>query len=79
LAVLDKRCHNHPPHVHYAYKVFIMCELIGGSFSETFDILDKGFFSRQNLPELSTERNTPEQIESMFEFYYNPDKNVMCD
>lgn len=73
LAVLDKKCHYHPPHLHYAYKIFIQCKIVGGSFTETFDILDKGFFRRNALPSLSTERNTKEQIDLMFE--YNDDQN----
>lgn len=79
LAVLDKKCHNHPPHLHYAYKIFILCEFNGGNFTEAFDILDKGFFKRNALPPLSLDRNTTEQIELMFEYKDNPQKLPIVD
>ena len=31
LALLDRNRHGHPPHVNHIYKVFIRCEIIGGS------------------------------------------------
>ncbi len=30
LAVMDKKCHSHPPSAAHVYKVFIRCEIIGG-------------------------------------------------
>jgi len=79
LAVMDKKCHNHPPALHYAYKLFILCKLQGGTFSEAFDILDKGFFKQDNLPPLSLERVLEEQINLMFEYKINPAKEVWLD
>lgn len=73
LAVMDKKCHPHPPHAHYAYKIFILCEWIGGQFnSSTHEISDKGFFPQDNLPPLSEERILKSQIDMLFE--YNKDK-----
>ncbi|NDW09380.1 NUDIX hydrolase N-terminal domain-containing protein [Dysgonomonas sp. 520] len=79
LAVLDKKCHNHPPHLHYAYKIFILCKLIDGSFTSAFDILDKGFFAQNELPPLSLERNTKEQIDLMFQYRYDANKEAVVD
>ena len=79
LAVLDKKCHDHPPHQHYVYKIFIRCEVIDGDFTEAFDILGKDFFPQTKLPPLSTERNMPEQIDLMFEFLNDPDKRALVD
>ncbi len=80
LALIDKRCHaSHPPALHYVYKLFILCEITGGGFTDTFDILDKGFFGRDNLPPLSTNRVTPEQIELMFDYRDNPAKETYSD
>lgn len=79
LAVLDKKCHPHPPHTHYAYKIFIQCELIGGEFNSVFDILDKGFFAQDNLPPLSEERNLKSQIDMMFDYKDNPAKAAYID
>lgn len=79
VAVHDKRCHPHPPAPHYAYKIFILCKLIGGEFNTAFDILDKGFFEQNNIPLLSEERTLKSQIDLMFEYLYNPDKQAETD
>lgn len=79
LAVLDKKCHNHPPAMHYAYKIFILCEITGGSFTTAFDILDKGFFAQNELPPLSSERILKSQIDLMFEYLNDPDKKAVTD
>ena len=79
LAVMDKRCHAHPVGPFYIYKMFILCEVIGGKFSETFDILDQGFFSLDNLPPLSLDRILPEQINLMNELRHNPSAPVYLD
>lgn len=80
LAVMDKKCHPHPPHTHYVYKIYILCTLVGGSFTSTFDILDKGFFSQDNLPSpLSEERTLKSQIDLMFEYKSNPSKAAYSD
>ncbi|MDR2233855.1 MAG: NUDIX hydrolase [Tannerella sp.] len=65
LAVMDKRCHPHPAGPFYIYKMFILCEVTGGEFNETYDILDKGFFPLDQLPPLSLDRILPEQIALM--------------
>lgn len=79
LAVLDKRCHPHPPHTHYAYKVFILCRLIGGAFTDTFDILDRGFFAKDNLPPLSEERTLRSHIDMAYEYQNDPSKAAYAD
>ena len=79
LAVMDKRCHPHPPEADYVYKFFIQCELNSGSFTSAFDILDKGFFAKDALPPLSLNRVLTAQIELMFDYLYNPDKPTAID
>lgn len=79
LAVLDKKCHAHPPAPHYAYKVFILCEIVEGMFTTAFDIVDKGFFAQDNLPPLSEERVLKSQIDLMFEYKYDPKKEAIVD
>ena len=79
LAVLDKRCYNHPSSTFYVYKMCFHCEIIGGDDNLTFDILDKGFFALDNLPPLSLDRILPEQIELLNKLRQNPDSTVYCD
>lgn len=80
LSVLDKKCHPHPPHTHYAYKIFILCELIGGEFTPTtHEILDKGFFAQDDLPPLSEERILKSQIDMLFDYHYDESKTAYTD
>lgn len=79
LAVHDKKCHNHPPALHYAYKIYILCNIVGGEFNTAFDILGKGFFAQDDLPALSLERVLKEQIDLMFEYKDNPTKEAEVD
>jgi len=79
LAAMDMKCHPHPPQLHYAYKLFIRCKVIDGSWNEVHDILDKGYFAQDALPPLSLERILPQQIDLMFEFLRAPDKETVFD
>jgi ADP-ribose pyrophosphatase YjhB (NUDIX family) len=79
LAVLDKRCHPHPPELEYAYKIFIQCEISGGLYIPAFDILDVGFFSQDHIPELSEPRVLASQIGLMFEYLHDPEKPAIVD
>ena len=50
LAILDKRCHPHPPEPFYVYKIFILCDIVGGNISVGVETSDVGFFSQHLLP-----------------------------
>ncbi len=49
------------------YKIIIECELIEYKFKENTETLGSAFFDFDNLPELSIERNTTDQIRICFE------------
>jgi ADP-ribose pyrophosphatase YjhB (NUDIX family) len=73
LALLDRNKHSHPPHVNHIYKIFIRCEIIGGSPTTSHEIQDVGFFAEDQIPELSLTRIMPAQIARMFEHARQPD------
>jgi ADP-ribose pyrophosphatase YjhB (NUDIX family) len=79
LAVLDKKCHNHPPDLYHIYKIFVLCEERGGTLQGGMETSESGFFSPDNLPPLSMPRITEEQIRLMFEYKSNPGKPAVCD
>lgn len=79
LAVLDKRCHPHPPQLDYVYKIFIQCEITGGEKALAFDMLDVAFFDQNAIPELSADRVLPSHIDLMFEYLNDPDKQAIID
>ncbi len=79
LAVLDKRCHPHPPQPDYVYKIFIQCEIISGEKIKAFDILEVNFFDQNMIPTLSEDRVLPTQIDLMFDYLANPQKEAIID
>jgi len=79
LAVMDKKFHNHPPEAYHIYKLFILCQIVGGEAGEGLETSDVSFFAEDELPELSLERNTVEQIHTMFQYLQNSAKPVILD
>ena len=80
LAVMDKKNHSHPPEGWYVYKIFILCEKIGGNIlSNTIETSDIQYFSLKNLPPLSEPRNVYSQIKLMFEYRDDDKKEVYFD
>lgn len=79
LAVLDKKCHPHPPSPYHIYKLFILCDCIGGQAEAGMETSDVGYFAEESLPELSVERNTESQIRLMFEYVREPHKHCLFD
>lgn len=79
LAVLDKNYHPHPPSPYYTYKIFILCESVGGALQRGMETQDVRFFDRNSLPELSVERNTESQIQLLFQYLDHPTKEATFD
>ena len=79
IALLDNNKHPHPPEPYHYYKVFILCEIIGGEATIGIETKDIHFFSEHHLPNLSTNRNTESQIKTLFEFLRNPEKETLFD
>lgn len=79
LALLDMNKHDHPPQPYHYYKTFIQCEIVGGQPAASLETKDVDFFSKDDLPKLSTGRNTVAQVHMLFEYNYNPLKLVVVD
>jgi ADP-ribose pyrophosphatase YjhB (NUDIX family) len=71
-ALLDKNRHPHPPGVHHIYKLFFVCELIGGSPRASDETDAVQFFPVNALPELSTGRVLAPQIERLYQHRQDP-------
>jgi ADP-ribose pyrophosphatase YjhB (NUDIX family) len=72
LALYDRNKHGHPPIPDHTYKLFFLCELIGGAPAESAETDAVGFFTEHELPDLSLTRVTPAQIARLFTHYRNP-------
>ncbi|GKV55789.1 putative ADP-ribose pyrophosphatase YjhB [Sporosarcina sp. NCCP-2222] len=79
LALFDKNKHPHPPEAYHYYKIFILCELIGGEACASGETSSIGFFGEDQLPRVSANRNTECQIKKMFEFLRDPLKGTILD
>ena len=82
LALFDKRKHPHPPQPWYVYKAFIQCEVQGGSLmQDTQETTGARWFRVDELPsvELSTDRTTASQLETIFRLVSDPHSPTLCD
>ncbi|WP_442600685.1 NUDIX hydrolase [Paenibacillus sp. KN14-4R] len=79
LGVYDTKFHDHPPSPFHVYKFFILCEIVAGQAQEGVETLEVAFFGIDELPTLSTERNTEKQVKMMFNYLKDPNRDVFCD
>jgi ADP-ribose pyrophosphatase YjhB (NUDIX family) len=68
-----RRQGNASSHPYSIYKLFFICELLGGEASASLETSAAEFFARDQLPELSLGRTNPRQIERMYEHRHRPD------
>ncbi|MDQ8192433.1 NUDIX hydrolase [Roseibacillus persicicus] len=68
LAVWDREKQGNPPPYPYSiYKMFFLCEIIGGAATETLETSGVEFFALDELPELSQARVIEKQLRRCFE------------
>jgi ADP-ribose pyrophosphatase YjhB (NUDIX family) len=72
-ALFDRNKHPHPPMPLHAYKLFFLCDLVGGEAMPSFETPEVAFFPREALPNLSIARVTEYQIDHMFEHAAHPE------
>lgn len=78
-AVHDYRKRHPPRHIDSIYKLFFICELVGGSAQPSDETSEVGFFSRDALPPLSRGRTTEEQIALMYAHAQSPELPTQFD
>jgi ADP-ribose pyrophosphatase YjhB (NUDIX family) len=71
-AVHDFQRRNRLHHKDSIYKLFFICELLGGAARPSAETSEVDFFARDALPPLSIGRSTAAQIERMFEHRADP-------
>jgi ADP-ribose pyrophosphatase YjhB (NUDIX family) len=65
-AVVDWNQHSPVPQLFHVYKLFFLCELLGGEPKASLETSDAGFFPEHGLPELSLTRVSEIQIRLAF-------------
>ena len=71
MALFDKNKHPHPPQLPHTYKIFFICELIGGEKRPSIETSEVEFFEKDKLPNLSLYRVIAAQIERAFEHMHD--------
>jgi ADP-ribose pyrophosphatase YjhB (NUDIX family) len=72
-AVYDYQRSGHPPRqIDSIYKMFFICEIIGGEARPSDETSEVAFFARNDLPPLSLGRTTAAQIDRMFHHAEHP-------
>ncbi len=66
IAVQDRDRHNPPPYAYGVVKIFYLCEAISGSFAENIETSASAYFPEDDLPPLSVEKTSEEQIRMCF-------------
>lgn len=79
IAIQDRNKHNVPPYAYGIAKVFFLCTVSGGEFQENIETTASEYFALDELPELSLEKNTKEQIQMCFEAYADPNWKAVFD
>lgn len=69
IAVQDRKKHNPEIYAYNICKVFILCDLLGGGFRENSETIAIGYFPMNDLPPLSENKTTREQIQMCFDAY----------
>ncbi len=73
-AVYDRSKHPHLPLMPFhLYKLFFLCEITGGTATESYETTGVEFFAEDSIPALSISRTLPFQIARMFEHHRNRD------
>lgn len=66
IALHDRNLHNQPPYAYNVCKVFVLCEVKGGCFHPNIETVGSGYFGLDELPPLSVDKNSYQQIEMCF-------------
>lgn len=79
IAIQDRNRHNVPVYAYGVCKVFLLCNVTGGSFIENIETTGYDYFSLENLPPLAEEKCNREQIEMCFQAYADENWKVQFD
>lgn len=79
IAVQDRNHHNKPILATNVTKIFYLCKEISGEFVSNDETDACDYFALDNLPKLSLDRNTKEQIEMCFKASKDPNWQTLFE
>lgn len=72
LGIYDRERWGHPPMPWYTLKAVLACRLLGGTATPSLETSEVGWFARDELPELSVPRFSPQLLRRTFEHHDDP-------
>lgn len=72
IAIHDSNKHYKGMYPYGISTVFFLCKPVGGSFKENDETIASGSFALDDLPELSEDKGSREQVEMCFKAYHDP-------
>ncbi len=74
-AIFDHRQHGYLPHLFHFYKIYVVCDLIGGEAKPNMETLEVNFFSQEEVQtlELDPGRMTRKHVLRMFDHFVHPE------
>lgn len=79
IAVQDREKHNLPVYAYKVCKIFVLCSVNGGTFTQNIETTESGYFGCDELPVLAEDKNTEEQINMCFEAYQSKNWKTLID
>lgn len=79
IAVQDRSLHNRPLYAYNVCKVFVLCDVKGGSFQPNTETTESCYFSEDKLPPLAEEKNNEEQVRMCFRAAEDPNWKVLFE
>ena len=80
ISIQDRNKHNKPISAYGIFKIFVLCNTIGGSFKKNIETTETKYFSLDNLPNnLAIAKTTKEQIKMCFEAFNNSNWQTKFD
>lgn len=79
IAIQNRNQHNFPKYAYEICKVFVLCDVKGGSFQPNIETSESGYFSLERLPELDEDKNVFSQIKMCFDAYNSKNWEVLFD
>ena len=80
IAIQDRNKHNYPVYAYGVLKVFVLCDIVSGSFTENIETTESKYFSLEEIPEnLAKEKVTIDQIKICFEAANDENWKVQFD
>lgn len=70
-SIIDRELAGFPVHTHSIYKIFFLCQIIGGEARTSIESTEIGFFRVDALPPLDRDRVSAEEIRRAHAFHKN--------